>query len=144
MTVEQVRTDKDSAMNADDTNEPTQETVERAMAVSPQRRRRFLWVVQIMEYGIGFAVAWSATRIEDPFIPALVAVGIVANAATMRAPLSAFHLTSPRVHRIVGVALSVVTLVCAVFVDMDSSTRALLVSAALIEGSLSVRFGHGI
>ncbi len=108
------------------------------------RRRRFLWVVQLVEYGIGFAIAWSATRMEAPLVPALVAVGVVANAATMKAPLSAFHLTSPRVHRMIGVALSVGTLASAVFLDVDNSTRALLLAAALIEGSMSVRFGHGI
>lgn len=103
-----------------------------------------LWFTQILEYVIGFALASAATRSDAPTIPALLAVLVIANAATVDAPLSAFHLTSPSVHKLLGVFLGVAALVAVVIADVDAMTRAVLVVTALAEGFVSVRFGHGI
>lgn len=108
------------------------------------RKRKHLWLVQLLEYAIGFAIAWSASRASDPLVPAIVAGAVIANAAMVKAPLAAFRVTSPQVHRVIGVALSIAILVAAIFVDVDAGTKALLVLGALAEGFVSVRFGHGI
>jgi hypothetical protein len=108
------------------------------------RTRGLLWLVQLIEYAIGFSIAWAASRTDDPLVPALVSAAVVANAATMKAPLAAFRVSSPQVHRLLGVVLSVAALACAVFLDVDATTKALLIAGAFVEGVVSVRFGHGI
>lgn len=108
------------------------------------RPRRHLWLVQLIEYAIGFAIAFSASRAEEPLVPALVAAAVIANAATVKAPLSAFRVSSPQVHRFIGTVLAAGTLASAIFLDVDAMTKALLVISAVAEGFVSVRFGHGI
>jgi hypothetical protein len=109
-----------------------------------QRKRKHLWLVQLLEYAIGFALAWSASRANEPLIPAIVAGAVIANAAIVKAPLSAFRITGPQLHRVIGIVLSVAIFVAAIVVDVDAGTRAVLVVGALAEGFVSVRFGHGI
>jgi hypothetical protein len=109
-----------------------------------RRKRKHLWVVQLLEYAIGFAIAWSASRASEPLVPAIVAALVITNAAIVKAPLSAFRVTGPQLHRVVGVVLSIAILVAAIFIDVDAGTKALLVIGALAEGFVSVRFGHGI
>jgi hypothetical protein len=108
------------------------------------RQRKHMWLVQLLEYAIGFAIAWSASRASAPLIPAIVAGAVICNAAVVKAPLSAFRITGPQVHRAIGIALSVAILAAAIFVDVDAMTKALLVIGAVAEGFVSVRFGHGI
>lgn len=108
------------------------------------RQRKHMWLVQLLEYAIGFAIAWSASRASAPLIPAIVAGAVICNAAIVKAPLSAFRITGPQVHRAIGIALSVAILAAAIFVDVDAMTKALLVIGAVAEGFVSVRFGHGI
>jgi hypothetical protein len=109
-----------------------------------RRRRKHLWVSQLLEYAIGFAIAWSASRASEPLVPAIVAALVITNAAIVKAPLSAFRVTGPQLHRVFGIALSIAILAAAIFVDVDAGTKALLVIGALAEGFVSVRFGHGI
>lgn len=109
-----------------------------------RRRRKHLWVSQLLEYVIGFAIAWSASRASEPLVPAIVAALVITNAAIVKAPLSAFRVTGPQLHRVFGIALSIAILAAAIFVDVDAGTKALLVIGALAEGFVSVRFGHGI
>ncbi len=131
-------------MDADDINERVEDTIQREFDEQFPRKRGLLWLVQLIEYGIGFAIAWAAARMDDPLVPAIVSAAVVANAATMKAPLAAFRVSSPRVHRAIGILLAVATLACAVFIDVDATTKALLIVGALVEGVVSVRFGHGI
>lgn len=109
-----------------------------------RRQRQHLWLVQLMEYAIGFAIAWAASRANEPLVPAIVAGAVICNAAIVKAPLSAFRVTGPQVHRMIGIVLAVAILAVAIFVDVDATTKALLVIGALAEGFVSVRFGHGI
>ena len=109
-----------------------------------RRQRKHLWLVQLLEYAIGFAIAWAASRASAPLIPAIVAGAVICNAAIVKAPLSAFRVTGPQAHRFIGIVLAVAILAAAIFVDVDATTKALLVIGALAEGFVSVRFGHGI
>lgn len=131
-------------MESDDINDRVEETIERKFDEQFPKKRRLLWLVQLVEYGIGFAIAWAASRVDEPLVPAVVAAAVVANAATMKAPLAAFRVSGPQVHRAIGILLAVATLSCAVFIDIDATTKALLIIGALVEGVVSVRFGHGI
>jgi len=107
-------------------------------------KARHLWIGQTLEYIIGFALASAAAQSITPAVPAVFAALVIANAATVKAPLSAFRLTSGRVHQILGIGLSISALIAVVFTDLDITTRAMLIGLAGAEGFVSVRFGHGI
>jgi hypothetical protein len=107
-------------------------------------KTRHLWIGQTLEYIIGFALASAAAQSITPAVPAVFAGLVIANAATVKAPLSAFRLTSGRVHQILGIGLSLAAVVAAIFIDLDITTRAMLIGLAGAEGFVSVRFGHGI
>ena len=113
---------------------------------SPEKapKARHLWIGQTLEYIIGFVLASAAAQSPTPAVPAVFAGLVIANAATMKAPLSAFRLTSGRIHQILGVGLSIAALIAAVVMDVDVTTRAMLIGLAGAEGFVSVRFGHGI
>ena len=107
-------------------------------------KARHLWIGQTLEYIIGFALASAAAQSITPVVPAVFSGLVIANAATVKAPLSAFRFTSGRVHQIFGIGLAVSALLAAVFIDLDITTRAMLIGLAGAEGFVSVRFGHGI
>lgn len=107
-------------------------------------RTKGLWFVQLLEYGIGFAVASSATHSQKPALLIFLALALIMNAASVRGPLSAFRLTGADLHRFIGVAIAVGILLCALFAPLSTSERLTLVIAAGAEAFVSVRFGHGI
>lgn len=107
-------------------------------------RAQGLWFVQLLEYGIGFALAGSAPRAEHPVVVIVLAVVLITNAATVKGPLSAFHVTTAAVHRLIGIAIAIGVLMCALFLDLDIAGTLTLVAVAIAEAFVSVRFGHGI
>lgn len=129
-------------MNDDEVHKAPEQNVHREEQLPTPRRH--LWLVQLLEYCIGFAIAWGASRAQEPLVPALVAAAVIANAATLKAPLSAFRVNGPHVHRVIGVVLACGTVASAVFLDVDAATKSLLIASAVAEGFVSVRFGHGI
>lgn len=112
--------------------------------VKKAKRPKRLWMTQVMEYIIGFALASVAARSGTPLVPAIFAALVIANAATVKASLSAFRLTNGRIHQIIGVVISLGAVIAAILIDLDVSTRAMLIGLAGAEGFVSVRFGHGI
>jgi hypothetical protein len=103
-----------------------------------------LWFVQLLEYGIGFAVASTAAHAQRPAFLVLLALILIANAACVNGPLSAFRITNAVVHRSIGIAIAVGVLSCALFLPLDVNERLTLVAVAGAEAFVSVRFGHGI
>lgn len=108
------------------------------------RSSRGMWFVQAIEYALGIAVGASAINSSDKLALGVCALSMVANAATVRAPLSAFRWTAPRVHRIIGVLVAVIAIALAVLADVQATTMVVLLAAGIAQGFLSVRFGHGI
>jgi hypothetical protein len=107
-------------------------------------RTKGLWFVQLLEYGIGFAVASSATHSQKPALLIFLALALIMNAASVRGPLSAFRLTGADLHRFIGIAIAVGIFLGALFAPLSTSERLTLVIAAGAEAFVSVRFGHGI
>ena len=107
-----------------------------------QRPKR-LWLAQIIEYAIGFALASVAAQSGTPLVPAIFSAIVISNAATVKATLSAFRLTNGRTHQFIGVAIAISAVIAAIVLDLDVSTRAMLIGLAGAEGFVSVRFGHG-
>lgn len=107
-------------------------------------RSKGVWFVQLLEYGIGFAVAGSAANAQHQVPLALVAIAIVLNVALLKGPLSAFHVVPLTAHRMTGLTVAGIALACAIFLPLDVSGRLTLLGAAMTQGFVSVRFAHGI
>ena len=108
-----------------------------------KQRIKGMWLVQLFEYGIGFALAMSAANSVSPAALAIVAIAIIVNAAISTGSLAAFHILKPRTHRAVGIGIAVSAFVIAAIAPLNLTSRLTLVLAALTQGFVSVRFGHG-
>ena len=108
-----------------------------------KQRIKGMWLVQLFEYVIGFALAMSAANSVSPAALAVVAIAIIVNAAISTGSLAAFHILKPRTHRAVGIGIAVSALVIAAIAPLNLTSRLTLVLAALTQGFVSVRFGHG-
>lgn len=112
-------------------------------AVGASFRGRHLWLVQLIEYALGFITASAAINADRRVGLLLVSAAVIANATSVRAPLAAFALTSARFHRNAGLFIAIMALVVAFVVPMSLSARSVIVAVAVAQGALSVRFGHG-
>jgi len=108
-----------------------------------KQRIKGMWLVQLCEYVIGFALAMSATRSARPATLAVVAIAIIVNAAISDGSLAAFHALRPRTHQAVGIGIVLIALVIAAVAPLDLTSRLTLVVVAVAQGFVSVRFGHG-
>ncbi len=102
-----------------------------------------LWIVQLLEYAIGFAIASTAAHAQRPYILIALALIVIANAACVQGPLSAFRMTTANTHRILGIAIAALLIACAIFIPLSVNDKITLIAAAGAEGFVSVRFGHG-
>ena len=107
-------------------------------------RVKGVWFVQLLEYGIGFAVAGSAANAQHQMPLALIAIAILLNVAFLKAPLSAFHVIPLSVHRMTGLGVACLAFACAMLLPLDVASRLTLLGAAMTQGFVSVRFAHGI
>ena len=108
-----------------------------------KQRTKGMWLVQLCEYVIGFALAMSATHSERPATLSVFAVAIIMNAAISDGLLAAFHVLRPHTHRAVGIGIALSAVLVAAIASLDLTSRLTLVVAALTQGFVSVRFGHG-
>ena len=114
-----------------------------AYSVPMKQRTKGMWLVQLFEYAIGFTLAMSAANSVSPAALAVVAIAIIVNAAISTGSLAAFHVLKPHAHRAVGIGIAVSALVIAAIAPLELTSRLTLVLAALTQGFVSVRFGHG-
>lgn len=114
-----------------------------AYSVPMKQRTKGMWLVQLFEYVIGFALAMSAANSVSSAALAVVAIAIIVNAAISTGSLAAFHVLKPHAHRAVGIGIAVSALVIAAIAPLELTSRLTLVLAALTQGFVSVRFGHG-
>ena len=108
-----------------------------------KQRNKGMWLVQLCEYVIGFALAMSAANSLNPTALAVVAIAIIVNAAISNGSLAAFQVLTPRTHRVVGIGIAASAVVIAAVAPLNLTSRVTLVIAALTQGFVSVRFGHG-
>lgn len=89
------------------------------------RARRPFWVHQVAEYVIGVMLVASGLQSPSPVIPAVLGGLIVANAAFVSGPLSAFDVIPRRIHRLIDPVIIVAVLAAAVLplADIDAGTR---------------------
>jgi len=106
-------------------------------------RLKGMWLVQLCEYVIGFTLAMSAANSVSPAALAVVAIAIIVNAAITDGSLAAFHILKPRTHRAVGIGIAASAVVIAAVAPLNLASQGTLVIAALTQGFVSVRFGHG-
>ena len=108
-----------------------------------KQRTKGMWLVQLCEYVIGFALAMSASKSVSPAALAVIAIAIIVNAAISDGSLAAFHVLTARTHQAVGIGIALSAVVIAVIASFDLTSRLTLVVAALTQGFVSVRFGNG-
>jgi hypothetical protein len=106
-------------------------------------RVRGIWLVQLLEYAIGFAIAGAAVNAQHQVPLALIAIAILVNVALLQGPLSAFHVVPLPLHKWTGLGIAVVALASALFLPVDVAGRLTLLAAATTQGFVSVRFAHG-
>ena len=114
-----------------------------AYPVPMKQRVKGMWLVQVFEYVIGFALAMSASNSARPAALAVVAIAIIVNTAISDGSLAAFHILTPRTHRAVGIGIALSAVVIAAVAPLNLTSRVTLVVGALAQGFVSVRFGHG-
>lgn len=114
-----------------------------AYPVPMKQRTKGMWLVQLCEYVIGFALAMSASNSARPAALAVVAIAIIVNTAISDGSLAAFHILTPRTHRAVGIGIALSAVVIAAVAPLNLTSRLALVVGALAQGFVSVRFGHG-
>ncbi len=103
-----------------------------------------IWLVQAIEYALGFVLAWSAVNASDPVVPILFAIVIIMNAAIVAGSLAAFRITNAVVHRLAGIAIAIAAFASVFLAPLQASTQISLACVAVAQGFVSVRFGHGI
>ena len=108
-----------------------------------KQRVKGMWLVQVCEYVIGFALAMSAANSVSPAALAVVALALLVNAAISDGSLAAFRVLKPRTHRAVGIGIAVSAVVIAAVAPINLTSRLTLVVTAVAQGFVSVRFGHG-
>ena len=108
-----------------------------------KQRTKGMWLVQLCEYVIGFTLAMSAANSVSPAALAVVAIAIIVNTAISDGSLAAFHILTPRTHRVVGIGIALSAVVIAAVAPLNLTSRVTLVVGALAQGFVSVRFGHG-
>ena len=108
-----------------------------------KQRTKGIWLVQLCEYVIGFALAMSATHSVRPASLSVFAVAIIVNAAISDGSLAAFHVLRAGTHRAVGVGIALSAVVIAAIASLDLTSRLTLLVTAMAQGFVSVRFGHG-
>ncbi|MDQ3738308.1 MAG: hypothetical protein M3337_03980 [Actinomycetota bacterium] len=89
------------------------------------RARRPFWVHQLAEYVIGIMLVAAGLQTPDPAAPSLLGALIVANAAIVSGPLSAFEVVPRRIHRLIDPVIFTLVLLTAVVpvFDIDPGTR---------------------
>jgi len=108
-----------------------------------KQRTKGIWLVQLCEYVIGFALAMSATHSVRPATLSVFAVVIIVNAAISDGSLAAFHILRAGTHRAVGVGIALSAVVIGAIASLDLTSRLTLLVTAMAQGFVSVRFGHG-
>lgn len=98
------------------------------------RARRPFWLHQIAEYLIGIMLVAAGLQTPDPVAPSVLGAMIIANAAIVSGPLSAFDVVPRRIHRLIDpviIVLALLTAVLPVF-DIDAGNRFVIGAVAVV------------
>lgn len=100
--------------------------------IAETRQKRPFWMHQIAEYLLGGVLVAQGLQSPTPLMPAVAGGLIMANAAVVRGPLSAFGLVARATHRILDVVV-IVAIVAAAgqpWVSVEASSRVIMVVLA--------------
>jgi hypothetical protein len=91
---------------------------------------------QVVEYLLGLMLVAQGLQSPTPVVPALAGGAVVLNAAIVDGPMGAFRTVGRRLHRWidVGVIAGLVVLAALPFLNIDNTSRMLLVAVAVILG----------
>lgn len=98
--------------------------------------RRPFWVHQVAEYVIGVMLVAAGLQSPSPAVPAVLGSVIVANAAIVSGPLSAFDIVPRRIHRLIDPVVVAAVLAAAVLplYDIDGGTRFIIGGVGVVLG----------
>lgn len=102
------------------------------------RALRPFWIHQMAEYLIGVAIVSQGLQSTQPLVPVVAGVAVIANAAVVHGPMSAFRWVTRRLHRWLDVAVMglVVLAIVQPWIESDSGTRVVLAVILLPLGFL--------
>lgn len=103
------------------------------MAESDRARRPF-WVHQVAEYVIGIMLVTAGLQTPNPVAPSVLGALIVANAAIVNGPLSAFDVVPRRIHRLIDPVIFVLVLLTAIVpvFDIDAGNRFVIGAVGIV------------
>lgn len=95
---------------------------------------RPFWLHQGAEYLFGLLLVGQGLQSPTPAVPALAGGLVLLNAALVNGPLGAFRAVTRPVHRWLDLGVIAVLIVAAAlpFVEVDNTSRALLVGVAVL------------
>ena len=110
------------------------------------RYLRPFWLHQAAEYLLGMVLVAQGLQSPAPTFPALAGGLLLLEAAIVDGPLGAFRLVSRRLHRWldVAVAVAIVAVAALPFLDIDNTSRMLMVVVTVVFGFVwwNTRFEH--
>ena len=106
------------------------------MVTRHDRVLRPFWLHQTAEYLVGLVLVAQGLQSPTPVVPALAGGLVLVNTACVNGPVSAFHWFSRRTHRKFDViVIAVIVFLAAMpFLDIDNTTRIVMVVTAVILG----------
>jgi hypothetical protein len=106
--------------------------VRQTAPVTADRPKRQFWLHQVAEYVVGLALVATGLQSPEPLVPALTGGLVLINVSIVDGPLSAFHVVSRQMHRIMDwVVIGVIGLL-AVLPVADAATRVVMVPLAFV------------
>ncbi|MFM1839128.1 MAG: hypothetical protein RIS37_394 [Actinomycetota bacterium] len=95
---------------------------------------RGFWLHQLVEYFIGGGVVMMSAQLQEPTVPAVMGLIILANAAIADGVLSAFKWISRGIHRLIDWLIIVACLVLSFIADIETNGRLVLLGVGLVLG----------
>ena len=92
---------------------------------------RGFWLHQIVEYLIAAALILMSAQSEYPIVTSAFGIALLINVTITDGPLSAYKIISRQVHRIIDWLYVVASIVGAIALDIDQSTRTTLFGVAI-------------
>ena len=101
-----------------------------------EEARRPFWLHQAAEYLFGLILVAQGLQSPTPTIPALAGGLVILNAAIVDGPIGAFRAVSRRQHRWCDVVVMVALVAGAAlpFLDVDNTSRLLMIGIAVVMG----------
>lgn len=99
---------------------------------APRTGKRPFWMHQLAEYVLGGVLVAQGLQSPTPVLPAIAGGLVMANAAIVRGPVSAFRVVGRRTHRMLDVVVIAAVVLAALqpVIDVDPGARVVMAGVA--------------